>query len=274
GALQLAPADDLLIQIEKPLSLDPLIIPSVLAKKKVVGSKYVVIDIPEGPEAKVHNRQEAEKLAENFIAVGKKLGMKIDCVVTKANQPLGMAIGPALEAREALETLMNPKHANKDLIDKATSIAGLIFKLVDKGDKKTAEKILFSGRAERKFREIIAAQGGNPKVNPAGIGLSKALKIEIKSKQNGIISYISNKELVKIAKLAGAPKYKLAGILLRKKLGDKVTKGETLFIIHSEIRDKLKQASTEANKNNGYSIFEKRGKMVIEEINKGVKRYE
>ena len=289
GALKLAPADDLLIQIEKPLSLDPLIIPSVLAKKKVVGSKYVVIDIPTGPEAKVRNRQEAEKLAEKFISVGKSLGMTVECAVTKANQPLGMSIGPALEAHEALEALMNPKHADRDLIDKATSIAGIIFTLVGReaktpmrhlkiasaiDGKKTAEKILFSGKAEKKFREIVAAQGGNPNVLPKNIGLDKAIKYSVKSQQAGVISYISNRALVRIAKLAGAPKDRLGGMLLRKKIGDRVAKGDIIYIIHAEHNEKMKQAVKASQENNGYTVLTKKGKMVVEEINKGVKRYE
>ncbi len=275
GALKLAPADDLIIQLERPLSLDPLIVPSVLAKKKVVGSKYVVIDLPTGAEAKMRTREDAEKMAQKFIAVGKKLGMEIECAITKADQPLGYTMGPALEAREALSTLINPRHAPKDLVDKATSLAGIIFKMVGKGSKKLATDILFSGRAEKKFREIIAAQGGNPKVRPSDIPVEqKSKQYVVRSQWSGHVMQISNKCLVQIAKLAGAPTSKYAGVMIHKKLHDPVRKGEALFTIYSEKPQKLKAAIAFANECRfAYTIFSDRN-VVIEKVNHGVERYE
>jgi len=275
GALKLAPADDLLIQIERPLGLDPLIIPSVLAKKKVVGSRYVIIDLATGPEAKMKTREEAEKMAATFILVGKKLGMEVECAITRADQPIGYAMGPALEAREALEALMNSKQAPKDLIDKAISLAGILFEMVGKGDKHLAEKILFSGKAEKKFREIISAQGGRGKIRPRHIPVEKKTKrISIKADKSGTVSYISNKTLVHIAKIAGAPKDKFSGILLNKKLNEHVAKGEILYTIYAEKPAKLKQALIFAKANRAYSILAKERRMIVEEINHGVKRYE
>jgi AMP phosphorylase len=275
GALKLAPADDLLIQIERPLALDPLIIPSVLAKKKVVGSKYVVIDLPTGPEAKMRTREEAEKLAQKFIAVGKKLGMEIECAITKGDQPIGYTMGPALEAREALAALTNPRHAPKDLVDKATSLAGIIFKMVGRGNKKTAMEILFSGKAEKKFREIIAAQGGNPKVKPADIAVEhNSRQFAVKSKSSGHVMQISNRCLVQVAKLAGAPKDKFAGVMIHKKLHDPVRAGEALFTIYAEKPEKLKAALKFAEEcRRAYTIYSAR-KVVLEKVNRGVERYE
>jgi len=270
GSLNLAPADDLLIQIERPLEMDPLLIPSVMSKKKIFGSKYLVIDIPTGPEAKMKTREEAEKLAQSFIALGKHLGIRVDCAITQGNQPLGYAIGPAVEAREALQSLCNPEKAPKDLIDKAATLAGLIFQMVGKGNKKTAMKILLSGQAEKKFREIIAAQGGNPKVKASDIQIEKnAAKAQIKSKEAGRISYISNRVLIQIAKIAGAPKDRYAGIVLEKKIGDSVRKNDTLYTIYSEKKPKLRCAASVAEENNGYIISTKN--MLIKEVN-GIKR--
>jgi len=274
GSLNLAPADDLLIQIEKPLSLDPLIVPSVLAKKKVVGSKYVVIDLPTGPEAKMKTREEAEKLAKTFIAVGRRLGINVECAITEADQPIGRAIGPALEAREALQTLINPRDAPRDLVDKAVSLAGILLEMVKKGDRKTALKMLKNGRAEAKFREIVAAQGGNPKIQPSDINVEKQTKnITIRSPISGHVQYIGNRTLVQIAKLAGAPKDKYAGLYLHKKMHETVRKGDPLYTIYAEHPAKLRQAVAFARQNLGYVIPTKRAKVVVETVNRGVEKY-
>jgi AMP phosphorylase len=270
GALNMAPADDLLIQIERPLALDPLIVPSVLAKKKIVGSRYVVIDLPTGPEAKMKTLEEAEKLARTFIQVGKKLGMRIECVITRADQPLGRAIGPGLEAREALQALMDPRSAAPDLIDKALSLAGVLLRMVGRGDRETAKQILESGAAERKFREIIKAQGGDAKIRPDDIAVeSNSTALDIRALQSGEISYISNRALVNIARLAGAPKDKFAGILLHKKSHDFVRKGESLYTIYAEKPAKLKQAEAFAKSNSGYIIYTPKRRIVMGSIDRG-----
>ncbi len=267
GSLNLAPADDLLIQIERPLSMDPLLLPSVMSKKKIMGSRYLVIDIPTGPEAKLKVREDAEKLAKNFIALGKNLGIRIDCAITQGNQPIGRSMGPALEAREALEALCNPHRAQNDLIDKATTIAGLLLQMVGKGNKKTAMGIMLSGKAEKKFRDIIEAQGGNPDVKASSIPIEKnTVTAHIRSKCSGVVSYISNKALVQIAKSAGAPKDRYAGILLNKKLGDKVRKNEVLYTIYAEKKTKLDCAAEGANEGNCFVISTR--KMLIEEVSK------
>lgn len=275
GALNLAPADDLLIQIERPLALDPLIIPSVLAKKKVVGSKYVVIDIPTGPEAKVRTREEAEKLATKFITVGRKLGMKIECAITRADQPIGYTMGPALEAREALAALMNPRHAPPDVVDKAVSLAGILFRMVGRGDRKLAERILFSGKAEKKFREIVAAQGGNPKIRPADIAVEQnSVQHVVRSAISGHVMNISNRCLVQTAKLAGAPRDRFAGIMVHKKLHDPVRKGEALFTIYAEKPLKLRAAISFARECRfAYTIYTARN-VILGKVNHGVERYE
>ena len=106
GALELAPADDLFIQVEYPLGIDPMLLPSILSKKKAIGATHVVIDIPTGMGAKIKTRTEAYTLASDFVDLGKRLGLNIQCALTFGDQPLGCSIGPALEAREALMTLM------------------------------------------------------------------------------------------------------------------------------------------------------------------------
>ncbi len=107
GAVDLAPADDKIIKIEHPLSLDPegQVIASVLAKKASVGSEYVVIDLPIGPEVKIKTKEKGEEMAKKFVAVGKAIGMRVEAVLTDGRTPIGPAFGPALEARHVLEIL-------------------------------------------------------------------------------------------------------------------------------------------------------------------------
>jgi AMP phosphorylase len=237
----------------------------VLSKKKIMGSKYVVIDIPTGPETKMKTREEAERLGNNFIALGKMLGIHVDCAITRGSQPIGNSMGPALEAREALDALCNPQNAPQDLVDKAVTIAGLLLQLVGKGNKKTATEILMSGKAEKKMREIIGAQGGNSHIKPSRIAVEEnTTNIPVKSRESGSVYYISNRCLVQIAKVAGAPKDRYAGIVLNKKLGDKVKKNEVLYTIYAEKKAKLRCAVRMAQENNGYTVSTR--KMLIEEL--------
>jgi AMP phosphorylase len=251
GAIDLAPADDLFIQIENPLSLDPLMLPSVMSKKKAVGSKYVVIDIPTGSGAKV-KKSGFRKLSGNFKTLGKKLGIKVDCISTKGNQPIGYAIGPALEAREALETIMGLK-SPKDLINKALLLSGSLLKMCKKGNIRTAEKILRSGKAEEKLREIIACQGGYEKIKPGDIPYADNMA-EIRSKKSGVVSCIDDDTMAYLARIAGTPKDKLAGVVLNKKIGNKVKRGEVLFTIYAQKKHKLKSAMKYVDKTRIYHV--------------------
>lgn len=242
GSVDLAPADDVFIKIEYPLSIDPFLLPSVMSKKKAVNAKYVVIDIPTGRESKVSTNEEFELLAGRFIELGKKLGMKINCVSTLGEQPIGQAVGPVLEAREALQTVMNHGKGVKDLVDKATTLAGVLLEFSGiKNGKKEALRILETGKAYRKLREIIEAQGGNPDIKP--VDLAPGSKVaEFKSACSGNVLWVSNKAVDIMAREAGAPKDKEAGIIIRKKLGDKVRKGEILFELYAKKSNKFNRA--------------------------------
>ena len=272
GSVDLAPADDLFIRIEHPLGLDPLLLPSVMSKKKSVGCRYLVVDLPTGPEAKMKNNEEAENIARSFIALGKKLGIKVDCAITRADQPVGYAVGPALEAREALQVITNMRQTDaegvvrsSDLFDKATSIAGVLLGMVGKGNKKTAENMIKSEKAESKLREIIEAQGGDPEVKPEDISIGP-LKFSVKSVLNGIVCGIRNDALVDVCHAAGTPKDKGAGILLNKKINDTVKKGDILFTIYSEKRSKLNSAIKVSKTYDIYSMLSGKRKMLVEKI--------
>jgi AMP phosphorylase len=240
GALELAPADDIFIQVEYPLAIDPMLLPSIMSKKKAIGATHVVVDIPTGRGAKIKTNGEADDLADDFIELGQRLGIRVECGVTFGEQPLGHAIGPALEAREALSTIMGNGPA--DLREKATSLAGILLEMVGvKDGKHKAEELLRSGKAEQKLREIIGAQGGNPQVEVADIHVGDNRQT-VTTDLDGEVLWVNNEDIAKIAKEAGAPKEKGAGVMLRAKLEDHVKKGDALFDVYAERDTRLESA--------------------------------
>lgn len=247
GAVDLAPADDIFIQIEYPLSIDPLLLPSVMSKKMAVKAKKLVIDMPTGRGTKMKTIGEATELANKFIELGKRVGMQVACISTFGEQPIGHSMGPALEAREALQTVLAGK-GSYDLVDKVVHLTQALFKL--KGIKTpgaTAYQLLRSGKAAKKLREIIAAQGGSPRIKPGDIPVGDH-RLKVRSVSGGKVWWISNHSMVRIAREAGAPKNRGAGILLHKKLGDGVKKGEVLFEVFAEKNYKLNQAMSLSSK--------------------------
>jgi AMP phosphorylase len=240
GALELAPADDLFIQVEYPLGIDPMLLPSILSKKKAMGATHVAIDIPTGMGAKIKTRQEAYSLASDFVDLGKRLGMNIQCALTFGDQPLGCSIGPALEAREALSTLMGA--GSPDLREKAVSLATMLFDMVGvESPREMADDIVNSGKAEAKLREIIAAQGGNPNVKPEDLPVGPK-HAAVHSDRAGKVLWLSTDDIVRIARMAGAPKEKGAGVVLHAKLGESVRKDGILFEVYAERAGKLAAA--------------------------------
>lgn len=241
GSVNLAPADDLFIRVEYPLSIDPLLLPSVMSKKKAVGATHVVIDLPTGRGAKLKTIGEAHKVAKNFISLGSRLKIRTKCAITYGEQPIGCSIGPALEAREALETICNLNGA-RDLVEKAIHLSGMLFEMNKmKNGKEKALEILKSGKAEKKLREIIDAQGGNPKIRPSDIPVGEEVA-EVRSDAAGRVFWVSNHDIVRIARAAGSPKDKGAGVILKKKVLDAVRKGDVVMEIYAEKAHKLDAA--------------------------------
>jgi len=243
GALDLAPADDLLIQIEHPLGMDPLLLSSIISKKMSVGATHVVIDLPTGYRAKMKTVEDAQRLSRQFINLGTNVSMKIHCAITFGEQPIGHNIGPALEAREALEMLY--RYEVSDLTEKVTSLAGILLHMAGKATSKRqgkimAEKILKT-KALSKMKQIIEAQGGDPRLKPEDIPVGEYC-VSVTTERKGVVRWINNKELVRIASAAGCPKDTGAGIRLMKKLGDTVQAGDTLLEIRADKSSKLSQA--------------------------------
>jgi AMP phosphorylase len=241
GAVDLAPADDLLIQVEYPLSIDPLYLPSVLGKKKAAGADYVVIDLPTGKGAKLSTVDEANEFGRDFIRLGRRLGLQVQCGITFGEQPIGNNIGPALEAKEALETLM-AKKATPDLVEKVASLVGILLRMSgDTEGKRKALETIRSGKAEQKIREIIEAQGGDPKIRPDEIPLGEHT-LDVQSECSGEVIWINNHQIVSIARSLGTPKHRGAGLCMPKKMGDRVKKGDTILKFYAEKADDLAAA--------------------------------
>jgi len=240
GSLGLAPADDKLIRVERLLNLDPepQLIASIMAKKISVGSKYVLIDIPCGRGAKV-SRERAIKLKEKFVRVGKYFGIKTDIVLTEGNEPIGNGIGPVLEMLDVLRVLKR-EDPPIDLEKKSIFLSSWILERTGKAEKgngvKIAQEILNSGKAFKKFDEIITAQGR--KRNDLKLG---KFKYDLKSSLSGTVRKIDNKLINLLGRVLGCPADKSAGIYLHKHVGDNIKKEEKILTIYAESRNRLNE---------------------------------
>jgi len=264
GAVHMAPADDIFIKIEYPFSIDPLLLPSILSKKKAAGSTDLVLDIPTGQNAKIKNKEEAWALTKDFVTLGERMGINIRGAVTYGEQPIGYAIGAAAEAREALQTL-HYRNTVPDLIDKATSIAGILLEMGGKENgKKLAKNIIDKGLAEQKLRQIISEQGGDPKVKAEDMQIGR-YSADIESEFDGRVLSIDNTVLAYSTRLAGAPKMKSAAIIMHKKLGDSVKKGDKLLTIYSDSTSGLKDAERYVIENAGI-VAASGSSMLLKEI--------
>jgi AMP phosphorylase len=249
GSLGLAPADDLIIKAEYPLGIDPhpQLLASVMSKKKAASADFLLMDIPMGDGTKIKSMDEAKALARDFIALGEKLGIKVECAITYGGQPVGRAIGPALEAREAIQIMEGAKTPSST-IEKTVAISGMLLDMGGGyGGALRARDILTSGKALEKFRQIVEAQGGKENITSDDIKVGE-FAVDVLARRTGYVSVIKNKELVKIARAAGSPNSKGAGIMLAKKAGMKVDQGEKIFTIYADNMDKLQLALKTAEK--------------------------
>ncbi|MGQ4556588.1 AMP phosphorylase [Halobellus sp. GM3] len=239
GAMNISPVDDKIIRAETPLSLDPpgQVIASVLSKKKSAGATHVVIDLPYGEGAKVESLHDAREMAEDFSRVGANLGMEIDCTITRGEQPIGRGIGPVLEARDVLAVLGGDGPA--ELRAKGVRLAQVLLDAA--GADETASQLLDSGAAESKFREIIGAQNGDPRVSPTDLEPGPHETV-IHAERSGVVTHVDNKLVNELARRAGAPKDHRAGAYLHCRTGDEVTDGDPIVTLYAEKREKLERA--------------------------------
>jgi len=255
GTARLAPADDVLIAVERPLSMDSpgQMVASILSKKIAAGSSHLLIDLPLGPTAKVRSHQEALRLRKLFEYVGDRMGVNLEVVITDGTQPIGRGIGPVLEARDVMQVMRNDPLAPLDLREKSLQLAGRILEFdpdVRGGQGYfIARDILDSGRALARMEAIIEAQGRNPDPPQPG-----RLTHEVTAQIDGRVEAIDNQQMASIARLAGAPLDQGAGVDLKKKAGELTRKGEPLYVIHADFPANFDFAREEARKDNGYLL--------------------
>jgi len=242
GALGMVPADSKILDTERILKIDPeaQLLASIMSKKLAVGSEYILIDIPYGKRAKV-SKKKALNLKRKFERIGKYFKKEIKVILTKGNQPIGNGIGPALELMDILNILIPGKGGPKDLEEKSLFLAGELLEMTEKAKTgkgiEMAKKILESGEALKKFKQIIKAQDGDfRKIKFA------QFKKDILSEKSGKIKDIHNKKINATAKFAGCPVDKSAGLYIYHHLGDKVKKGEKLITIYAESNSRLNSA--------------------------------
>ena len=255
GTANLAPVDDILISVERPLGVDypGQMVASILSKKIAAGSTHLIIDIPVGPTAKVRHMSDALALRKLFEYVSDRLGLFVQVVITDGRQPIGRGIGPVLEARDVMQVLQNDPAAPMDLRQKALRLAGRVLEFdpdVRGGDGfDIARDILDSGRALAKMQQIIDAQGRRKdKLEPG------PLNLEVPADKAGTVVAINNYQMARIARLAGAPMDKVAGVDLLKKLGDPVKKDEPLYRVYAEFPADFEFARAMVERDNGYRI--------------------
>jgi thymidine phosphorylase len=255
GHVNLSPADDVLISVERPLGIDTpeQMVASILSKKAAAGSTHLLIDIPVGPTAKVRSGREAARLSKLFQFVGRAMGIEVDVIMTDGTQPIGNGIGPALEARDIMAVLRNEPSAPNDLRERALQLAGSILEfdpsLKGGAGLPLARQKLENGDAFVKMRNIMEAQGPAPTAVAVGGKIQEVVAV-----RGGVVAAIDCARIGRIARLAGAPTSKGAGVDLLKKVGDPVKTGEPLYRIHAVVDSDFMFATEMAHDAPGYDV--------------------
>jgi len=231
-----------------------LITASIMSKKLASGGDAIVLDVKCGRGGFMKTKEEARKLADLMIKIGEKHGKKTAALITDMNEPLGNAVGNTLEVIEAIETLKGK--GPEDITKLSFEIAGHMILLGKKARSiedavESAKEVLYSGKALDKFRRLIDAQGGDPKIIDDYSLLGKAkYENDIISQKNGVIKEIDAQKVGEAAQLLGAGRVTkeddidfCAGVLLSKKIGAGVSKRDVLATVFSEDRKKLKLGS-------------------------------
>jgi len=230
-----------------------LIAASVMSKKLAAGSDAIVLDVKCGSGAFVKTLEGARELSRAMVDIGNNMKRNTVAIITDMEQPLGFAIGNALEVKEAIDTLKG--NGPKDLTDLVITLASNMVYL-GKGAssieeaKKLVEENLYNGKAFEKFKEFIKSQGGNTDMidNPEKLPKSN-IEYEVKSAKEGFVEAIKSDDVGIAAMILGAGRETKddvldlgSGILLKKKVGDKVSKGETIAILYTNKENKLVEA--------------------------------
>ncbi|MGE3925293.1 MAG: phosphonate metabolism protein/1,5-bisphosphokinase (PRPP-forming) PhnN [Lautropia sp.] len=248
GRLNHSTLDDVMNTITRPLGIDSnrWSVASILSKKLTAGSTHVIVDIPWGPQAKLRTAAEAAELGRLFETVGAGLGLVVRACATDGSAPIGRGIGPALEVRDVLQVLGADPAAPPDLREKALAFAGRILAWDpalggEAAGRARAEALLASGAARERFDAIVAAQGRRtPPVAPGW------LTRPVRALQAGPIRRIDIAQISEVARRAGAPLDKSAGIDLAIRVGQTVDVGDLLYTIHASAAADLNDAARAA----------------------------
>lgn len=255
GSLGLAPSDDKIIQVERLLNVDvePQLIASIMSKKIAAGSNRILIDIPFGG-GKIRTLKHAKRLGEKFRFVGNHFGVKVKPVYTDGTQPIGNGIGPNLEMIDLISVLKNDPRCPEDLKEKSIYLSAEIFELCGvKSPRSKAREILESGKAYKKFVDIINAQNNSNDFDKRVSKLKPAkYKKEIISEKKGFLK-IPNTKLNQLCRRLGTPETASAGIYLHKHNGY-IEEGDIIATMYSESNRKLEEAMNFAKKDNVFDI--------------------
>ncbi len=251
GQLGIAPADDVIINVEQQLSFEAFdkIIVSIMAKKVAVGTTHLLLDIPIGPTMKIKHKKDAELVAKKFTDLGKKFDMHVICDIDHVFEPSGRGIGPVLEARDVLYVLERDERAPIHLREKALRLCATLLDACyeaqgrDKNGAQQAQRILDSGEALSKFQQIVEAQGGTKNVTSHTLTLARHKHIEL-SHHHGTVTHMNNYNINSIAKILGAPHDKQAGIMLAKRKGESVRAHEQLFTLYTSDPKHIHEATS------------------------------
>lgn len=242
----LAPADKKLYALRDVTSTVDnisLIAASIMSKKLAAGTDVILLDVKTGSGAFMKTLDDSIRLAETMVAIGEHVGKKTIALITDMDRPLGQAIGNILEVKEALDTLCG--HGPTDLTEVCLHLAANMLYLAGKGTLDTcldmAKEAIESGRAFKKFKEMVLAQGGDVSVidNP-GLFVEASIQYEVKAEQDGWITSIDTERCGLTSVVLGAGRHSLedridysAGIILKANVGSKVSKGQTLAVLHT-----------------------------------------
>ena len=254
----LAPADGILYALRDvtgTVPSIPLIASSVMSKKIAAGAHAIVLDVKAGNGAFMKEIPQAKKLAEQMVAIGDLSGRKVRAVISDMNQPLGMAVGNAVELVEAVNTLRG--EAPADFKEHCLLIASQMLLLGEKAPdldaaRKLAEKTLANGSAWQKFHEWIHVQGGDVNFidHPEKIPVAP-FRLEVRSPQSGYLAQVHAQQIGETAVELGAGRIKKSdpidlsvGILVKVKVGDFVEKGTVLFVVLAQNESAANKAAT------------------------------
>ena len=263
----LTPADGMLYALrDVTATIDsvPLIASSVVSKKIASGADNIILDVKYGSGAFMKTPQDAEKLASLMVNIGKRLNKSITAVVTSMEEPLGRAVGNALEIIESIEFLKG-NIVTGDIAELTYDFGVIALaqtgKIIDETTARNyLQEIIHSGKAIEKFKELIEAQGGNAEVIEDYSKLPEAkYKVEVKSETEGYVKKIDAYKIAYGCKLLGAGREKKTdsidysvGVYLNKKTGEKVNIGDTLYTIYSN--DEMKTEDCKKYCNEAYEF--------------------